>query len=166
MDYLEECIDEFRVPVVKAKRVKITDILENGVYNHDSVNYQQINDILETITDFKTEAAKLFTEDNDMESSIAHQAYNQMKEHLINHINVEIAPNSATLFSLLRKLEMKEYQALRGYLVTILFNIKNDEAFGLIQRSQKPVEMIEPTDGSADLILYGKKFAKNLQKSA
>ena len=109
MDYLEECIDEFRVPVVKAKRVKITDILEDGVYNHDSVNYQQINDILQAIINFKEEAINLFSEDNDMESSVAHQTYNQMKEHLINYINVEIAPNSATLFSLLRKLELKEY---------------------------------------------------------
>lgn len=166
MDYLEECIDKFKVPVTKTKKIKITDLLEDGVYNHDSVNYQQIDDILQAILNFKAEAIELFSEENDMESSVAHQTYNQMKEQLINYINVEVAPNSATLFSLLRKLELKEYQSIRGYLVTILFNIKNDEAFNLIKRSQTPVEMIEPTNGPADLVLYEKKFAKNLQKSA
>lgn len=180
MDYLEELIDEYRAPVIRGDRIKITELFDTEETNWNNICYDKVDAIFDKIVKFKSESKNIYSqEDNAVSPTEKRCAYNDMKFDLVNYINSEIAPNADTVLALLKKLEQPENRKLHGYMVTILFNIENNGAFDLIKRTKRPVtllqlkdsentgvgsEIVKDGDTNSNITLYGLIFCKNLQK--
>lgn len=175
MDYLEEIIDGYRAPVIYGqKRISITEIFDANATDGKVIDYDKVEAVLNKILEFKDSVSSIYAVDDDvMDATEKRHTYNSMKYELINYINEEINPNADTLLTLLKRLELPKYKNIRGYLVTVLFNIKNSGAFELIKRSKQPVALLEIKDDVIDdgaeteeeVVLYNLIFCKKHTKS-
>lgn len=160
MDYLEELVDKYRSPVIRGKKIPLTDILEFEDFSPSSVYYPHVTSILEQLESYKNKSMALWsTESVNVDNTMKHQIYLEYGINLVKHINLKINPSVHTLFALLKKLETKEYKDYRNYLSTILFNIRNQTAFQLIQQSQRGISLLIP-DANGEVELYGMRYAK------
>lgn len=164
MDYLEELVDKYRSPVVRGKKMPLTDILDDSEFSPGKVYYAHIDAILDELKKYRNKVKSLWTTESiDVDNKMKHQLYIDYNNDMVRTINKKINPNIHTLLVLLKKLESEDYKEYKRHLSTILFNIKNQSAFQLIQNSNKEVPMLVP-DENGDINLYGLRYSKTYKK--
>ena len=84
----------------------------------------------------------------------------ETKNWMYNQIN-QLTLNKDTLIAVYRKL--KKDEKLKKYLITVLFNIGNHEAFDLIKESSGEIPFLIKDD-SGDIDIYGRKYSKIYKK--
>ena len=164
MDYLEEIVKEYRSPAIRGGKIPLTDILDVESLKLNRIHYKQAELILSQIRIFKYSTYTLFQTDNEnLDSDLKYQFYEDKRTELINYINEEAAPNRDTLLYLLKNIESDKNNDIKNYLVDILFNIGNNTAFELIKASAHPIAYLEEApDG--DVVLYGAHYTKTYKK--
>lgn len=88
------------------------------------------------------------------------QLYNETKKWLCSEIN-QLTINMDTLICIYRKL--KKDENLKRYIITILFNIGNNQAFELIKESSSEIAYLIK-DESGDIDIYGMRYSKKYKK--
>ena len=162
MDYLMQVMDKYRAPTVKKEFLPILNVFDFPEYDLRKVDYGQIHTILDHINEYRRNVEKLFTNPDDPEVD-KHETYMAYGADLVCRIN-KIMLNQHTLFNLLKMLDKEENKPIRGYLITILFNIKNSAAFEFVSSNAKPVDYLEETpDG--EIQIYHYRYTKTKQNT-
>lgn len=155
MDYLAEILTRYKSPRIRKKAVHLLEILSKQSYV--SADRKQIDKILYEISQFKKTSYYIwngYAEEDDK-----YQFYLKAENELIDSIN-RLLVSTESLYYLIKKLEMSENS---DFMLKILFNIGNRNAFDLLKASSSGVEtIVEDADGDIDI--YGMKF-KKLQKT-
>lgn len=162
MDYLMQVMDKYRAPTVKKEFLPILDVFDFPEYDLRKVDYGQIHTILDFINDYRRNVEKLFTDPDDPDVD-KHETYMAYGADLVRNIN-KIMINQHTLFNLLKMLDKEESKSIRGYLITILFNIKNSAAFELVSSNAKPVDYLEETP-NGEIQVYHYRYTKTKQNT-
>lgn len=155
MDYLADILSKYKSPRIRRKPVHISEILTP--INVLRPSRRHIERILYEISQFKKTSYYIWSEYTD--SSDQYQFYLQAENELIDSINKSDL-NLETLYALIRKLEDGDNS---DFVLKILFNIGNNQAFELLKQSATDISLLEE-DLDGDISLYGIKF-KKIQKT-
>ena len=159
MDYLHEIMNGYRSPVIKSDPMDLYNIFNFEDYNSNSRKVNYVTEVVDMIREFQSYSLRLW-KFTDKPGSEKYEEYTQKKGELLSEINKRTY-NPSTLLYLFRRLN--EDKTLRPYIITILFNIGNQDAFDLIKRSKQPISLLEE-DENGDIDLYGVHYRKKTQK--
>lgn len=159
MDYLHKIINGHAMPRIKGNDVEVYDIIDDSIYDYNNVRRDNVTKIINMLTDFSQYSYTLWNSDGDKGEK--YKEYNETRKWLYKEIN-QLTVNMDTLIALYRKL--KKDTNLKKYVMTVLFNIGNNQAFELIKQSEKPVaSLIEDENG--DIEIYGMRYSKTYKKA-
>lgn len=157
MDYVMQIVNGYRSPTLLGDFLPILKMIEFSDFDSRKVDYAQVNEVLRLIKKYVSSSNYLWDKADDPEIN-KYQIYMGYKAQLIHDIN-KIKLNKHTLYTLLKTLDSDEHKSIRGYLITILFNIKNSAAYELIVDSNGGISLLnECSDG--DIQLYDLKYQK------
>lgn len=157
MDYLHKIVNGYRLPRLDNNSLDIDEIIDTSCYDCNNVRRDNIKKIIAMLTDFLSYSAELF---QGLNCGDKYVEYMETKDWVYNQIN-QLTINKDTLIALYKKL--KEDKHLKNYVITILFNIGNHEAFDLIKQSATEIPFLIKDDfGNIDI--YGKKYSKIYKK--
>lgn len=159
MDYLHEIMNSYRSPVIKSDPMDLYNIFDFEDYNSNSRKVNYVTEVVDMIREFQSYSLRLW-KFTDKPGNEKYEEYTQKKGELLSEINKRTY-NPSTLLYLFRRLN--EDKTLRPYIITILFNIGNQDAFDLIKRSKQQISLLEE-DENGDIDLYGVHYRKKTQK--
>ncbi len=151
MDYLAEILTQYKSPRLMDKTLHISNILTP--YDRKGASRRQIERILYEISQFKKTSFYIwngFAEEDDR-----YQFYLQAENALIDSIN-KTDLTEQTLYNLIKRLENSENS---DFMLKILFNIGNHQAFNLLNSSVSGIDSIIEDD-QGDIEIYGIRFKK------
>ena len=157
MDYLHKIVNGYRLPRLDNNSLDIDEIIDTSCYDCINVRRDNIKKIIAMLTDFLSYSAELF---QGLNCGDKYVEYMETKDWVYNQIN-QLTINKDTLIALYKKL--KEDKHLKNYVITILFNIGNHEAFDLIKQSATEIPFLIKDD-FGDIDIYGKKYSKIYKK--
>ena len=159
MDYLHEIMNSYRSPVIKSETMDLYNIFNFENFNSNSRKVNYVTEVIDEITEFQSYSLRLWKY-TDKPGSEKYEEYTQSKEVLLSKINKRTY-NPSTLLYLFKRLN--ENKILRPYIITILFNIGNQDAFDLIKKSKQPISLLEE-DENGEVDLYGIHYRKKTQE--
>lgn len=159
MDYLNKIVNGYRLPRLDNNSMDIDEIIDTSCYDCINVRRDNIKKIIAMLTDFLSYSAELF---QGLNCGDKYVEYMETKDWVYNQIN-HLTINKDTLIALYKKL--KEDKHLKNYVITILFNIGNNEAFNLIKQSATEIPFLIKDD-YGDIDIYGRKYSKIYKKTS
>lgn len=157
MDYLHKIINGYLLPKNMECNLTIDEILDTSDYDYENVRRDNVNKIIGMLSDFLEYSNLLF---KDHKCGDKYKEYMETKNWLYTQIN-QLTINKDTIIALYRKL--KKDEQLKKYVMTILFNIGNHEAFDLIKQSAEDIPFLIKDD-NGDIDIYGLKYSKTYKK--
>ena len=159
MDYLHKIINGYLLPKNMECNLTIDEILDTSDYDYENVRRDNVNKIIGMLSDFSQYSYTLWNSLGDKGEK--YKEFNETRKWLYKEINL-LTVNIDTLIALYRKL--KKDSLLKKWIITIIFNIGNDQAFKLIKQSEQPVaNLIQDENG--DIEIYGTKYSKTYKKA-
>lgn len=161
MDYLHKLINKHYLSrEKKLEGLEIYDIIDDSTYNYLNVRRDNVNKIINMITDFSNYSYTLWNSLGDKGDK--YKEYNETKKWMYKEIN-QLTINKDTLICLFRK--FRKENTFKRYIITILFNIGNHEAFDLIKQSTTEIPFLIK-DEYGHINIYGKKYSKIYKKAS
>ena len=157
MDYLHRIVNKYTLPKNMESNLDIDEVIDMSMYDYGNVRRDNVNKIINMLTDFLEYSHTLF---KDHKCGDKYKEYMETKNWMYNQIN-QLTLNTDTLIAVYRKL--KKDEKLKKYLITVLFNIGNHEAFDLIKESSGEIPFLIKDD-SGDIDIYGRKYSKIYKK--
>ena len=157
MDSLHKIINGYLLPKNMECNLTIDEILDTNDYDYENVRRDNVNKIIGMLSDFLEYSNLLF---KDHKCGDKYKEYMETKNWLYTQIN-QLTINKDTIIALYRKL--KKDEQLKKYVMTILFNIGNHEAFDLIKQSAEDIPFLIKDD-NGDIDIYGLKYSKTYKK--
>ncbi len=158
MDYLHKVINGHSLPRDNEKGIKVYDIIDDSCYNYLNVRRDNVNKVINMLTDFSHYTYTLWNSVGDKGEK--YKEFNETRQWLYKEIN-KLTINMDSLICIYRKL--KKDDMLKRYVMTVLFNIGNHEAFDLIKQSATEIPFLIKND-SGNINIYGRKYSKIYKK--
>lgn len=158
MDYLHKILNSHSKPRDNEKGIEVYDIIDDSCYNCLNVRRDNVNRVINMLIDFSNYTYTLWNSAGDKGDK--YKEFNETREWLYKEIN-KLTINTDTLICIYRKLKSNE--ELKRYVMTVLFNIGNHEAFDLIKRSATEIPFLIKDD-FGDIDIYGRKYSKIYKK--
>ena len=156
MDYLREILEAYRVPYIKEEKVvPFMDII-GFKYDSNQAQRWQVNKILYQIDHFKRTSFYIWN--GYAETDERFMLYSAEEDRMIDSIN-KYSVNNDSMYCLLKRLASENENGTTGLTLRILFNIGNEEAFGLVIKSKDPISTIEQCQ-DGDITLFSKTYKK------
>ncbi len=161
MDYLEICINKFRMP--RKEKFKLSSILiqENDVDGEYCADHERR--IVEMVRDLRCKTKGIWNDDNFTNGEKRELASNLRSEYIFEAQKINISDK--TVFEILSKIE-KDYKDVARYLFLFLMDKSNyrmrNSLINIIQDLSEPVAALrESSDGDIRVFdyLYGKEFS-------
>ena len=158
MDYLHKVINGHSLPRDNEKGIEVYDIIDDSCYNYLNVRRDNVNKVINMLTDFSHYTYTLWNSVGDKGEK--YKEFNETRQWLYKEIN-KLTINMDSLICIYRKL--KKDDMLKRYVMTVLFNIGNHEAFDLIKQSATEIPFLIKND-SSNINIYGRKYSKIYKK--
>lgn len=153
MDYLHKIVNGCRMPKSDPTITSIDEIIDTSSYDYNKVRRDNVRKILAMLEDFLSYSNYLF---KDHECGDKYKEYMDTKKWLYTEIN-KLTINTDTLIALYRKL--KKNEVLKKYIMTVFFNIGNNQAFQLIKESAESIPYLI-IDKNGEIEIYGAFYSK------
>lgn len=158
MDYLHKAINGHTLPRDNQKGIPVYEVIDDSCYNYLNVRRDNVSKVINMLSDFSCYSHTLWNSVGDKGDK--YKEYNETKKWLCSEIN-QLTINMDTLICIYRKL--KKDENLKRYIITILFNIGNNQAFELIKESSSEIAYLIK-DESGDIDIYGMRYSKKYKK--
>lgn len=158
MDFLARAIDRYKSPRVKSENLPIISIINFPDYDSRKVYYEQEEKILELVKNFREKSNALWNLKSDYDPGEKYDLYQKYKAEVYGVLK-KMKINKHTLYHLIKATESGEYSGLVGYVITLMFNLENEDAYDLLSSNKEPMDVLVP-DPHGDIILYGKSYSK------
>lgn len=159
MDYLHRQLTKFRVPKKSTSFVPFSQLFIPVDYNSKQVNYKQIREIIDYMREAQAYIKSVWSTESHMLSSTEKLIYvNDKKEEVCEFIN-DKEINEHTMYKLITLVDAKEYSDISRFLMTTLFNYKNEQIINILKDKEKiNTQLVQDANGNINI--YGIKFAK------
>lgn len=159
MDYLHRIVDQYILPKNMESNLEVDEVIDTSGYDYTNVRRDNVNKIISMLSSFQEYSNLLFKYHKCNEK---YKEYIETKNWMYTQIN-QLTVNKDTLIALYRKL--KNDEKLKKYIMTVLFNIGNHEAFDLIKQSSEDIPFLIKDDNGA-IDIYGMKYSKIYKKAS
>ncbi len=148
MDYLELCINNFRVYQKHKIQKSLSDILVPVDSLYGQVKYSQVNKIISAVRDAKKLISAIWSLDNGLSNKRKRELADEAKQDCINYIcGMKIGEKSMRY--LVGLIESKDFSDISRFLFGILFGKPNEEFYKLIQSSKSDIyKLVEDKNGN------------------
>ena len=157
MDYLIDLVNQMRMPRSDKNTLKIIDLIDYPEFNTSKIKYDQIYRAMDMIRLFHKSSCAIWIVDG-FSSTERFEQYYDLKIHTLDSLST-LPMSKSTFYWLIKILDESIEIGMRKYAITLLFNLRRQEAFDLISESAAPLAFLEP-DESGKIDIYGKKFSK------
>lgn len=157
MDYLIDLVNQLRMPRTDKKSLKLVDLIVFPDFNPSSIKYDQIYRAMDIIRLFHKSSCAIWIMDNFTTTEQFDQ-YCVLKKHTLSMLS-SLPMSKSTFYWLIKILDESIEIGMRKYAITLLFNLRRQEAFDLISKSTSPIGFLQP-DKDGEIDIYGEKFSK------
>lgn len=157
MDYLIDLVNQLRMPRTDKKSLKLVDLIVFPDFNPSSIKYDQIYRAMDIIRLFHKSSCAIWIMDNFTTTEQFDQ-YCVLKKHTLNMLS-SLPMSKSTFYWLIKILDESIEIGMRKYAITLLFNLRRQEAFELISKSTSLIGFLQP-DKDGEIDIYGEKFSK------
>ena len=158
MDFLAKEIDRYKSPRVKSENLPIISIIDFPDYDSRRVYYEQEEKILELVKNFREKSNALWNLKSDYDPGEKYDLYQKYKAEVYGTLK-KMKINKHTLYHLIKSTESGKYSGLVGYVIILLFNLENEDAYDLLTSNREFIDVLAP-DPQGEIILYGKTYSK------
>ena len=157
MDYLQKCINKFRLPNTKNNYLSFSNILDSSKFNKSYIKYDQINRVFQLVEDMRKKVNDIYVSE-DIEKKDKYKLMSEAKQTCVEYIN-NIKMSYSTMYWMLCLMNKKEYKHISRTLFTVLFGTPNKSFFNVIYKSKENIPFLQE-DINGTIQLYDFKYLK------
>ena len=157
MDYLQKCINKFRLPSTNNNFLSFVEILDPCQFNKSYVKYDQINRVFQLIEDMRKNVNEIYISD-DIDKHDKYRLMSEVKQNCVEYIDT-IKMSYSTMYWMLYLMNTKEYKHISRSLFTVLFGTPNKSFFKVVEKSKEPIPILNE-EMNGEIQLYNHKYSK------
>ncbi len=164
MDYLQHSLNTFRVNYVHHDYVPFSALLiPKDEYFARSVNYPQVDRILEFVRDMRSKIQIIWSgTDDDLDNYGKAILVNEVRQEYLSYIE-KLKLNRHTAYRLLLAIEDPANKEISRTLFYALFSLPNQDFLNLIEQSRVPIPLLVEDENIAGSIeIYDFRFRKEM----
>lgn len=159
MDYLQKTINRHKYRYLRKKTqfLPFSDLLCVEDYDSRSVNYQQVERILEVVRGYRAQLKGIWSQDG-VESVVKWEQAEEARLALAEYVR-KMRLTKSTMIRLLRSLDDVGNSDVSRILFYTLFAAPCEDLCELLNEAKTPLAKVVEEDGG-DVVLYGFRFSK------
>jgi hypothetical protein len=157
MDYLQRCINKFRLPSSSNKFLSFCEILDPCQFYKSYIKYDQINRVFQLIEDMRKNVNEIYISE-DIDKHDKYRLMSEVKQNCVEYIDT-IKMSYSTMYWMLYLMNTKEYKHIARSLFTVLFGTPNKSFFKVIEKSKESIPILNE-DKNGEIQLYNYKYSK------